>query len=186
MTVNAGYPDLGELDTYDAGYPDEVAGYVETGAHVDTASDVVPTHTGEDVFFHGGQLKEPRHHGEGEHVGPESVNALIHKAVADSRSDDERKPVRDTPDDWRTGSVILRDGNPVRLVPTNRKRSSIVLTNQSASAIIYIGRDAGATPEAPDVCYLPAGAARTFSHPKEIWIVGAQGDVVDFVEENYA
>lgn len=185
MTVNAGYPDLGELDTYDAGYPDEVAGFVEAGAHIDPASDIVNTHHGEDVFFHGGALPEPKQH-HGEDVGPFAINKRIERVIAESRANDDRKPVRDTPDDWRTGSVILTDGNPVRLVPTNRNRASLTITNQSTSAIIYIGRDAGAQPESPDVCYLPAGAARSFSHPKEVWIVGASGDVVDFVEENYA
>lgn len=184
--TNTGYPAFDDLDTYDAGFPDEVAGYVEAGAHIDTGSDIVSTAThGEDVFFHGGHLPEPSRH-DGEETGPASVNARIHKVSADSRKDDDRKPVRDTPDDWRTGNVILTSTAAVRLVPANAKRSSLTITNQSASAVVYVGRDAGAQAAAPDVCYLPAGAARTFSHPKEVWIVGAAGDVVDFAEENYA
>lgn len=183
--ASAGYPAFTEVDDYDAGFPDEVAGYVEAGAHIDPASDIVDTPTGPDVFFHGDHLTHPVEHLR-EEVGPDAVNARIGKVVHDSRNADDRKPVRDTPDDWRTGNVVLTSTSAVRLVPANAKRCSLTITNQSATHVIYVGRDAGSQAAAPDVCYLPAGAARTLAHPKEVWVIGVAGDIVDFVEESYA
>jgi hypothetical protein len=185
MTAKDGYPGLIEVDGYDEGYPDEIAGHVEAGARIDPSSDIVATPYGVDVGFDGSQLVEGHDGHDREQSSAQHVNSLIAQRTADSRNTDRRKPVEDTADDWRPGNHTLADANAFRLLIANQNRKAAVITNQGASTV-YVGRAAGIKAADPSTVFLPAGASRTFTHSREIWIVGVAGGIVDYVEENYA
>lgn len=169
-------------DLYDTGYADDVAGHVEAGSFI--TDDAVKTTEGFDEFFHG-ESRPAEKSRRVENVGTEQVNKAIGRAVDKAEEYYKpRKPVSVTATDWRTGNLALQDGNATRLVIANPNRKDVVVTNQSA-AVMSIGKESGIRVGGPNTVYLPAGSARTFEHTREIWIVGAAGQIVDFVETNY-
>jgi hypothetical protein len=169
-------------DTYDTRYPDSVAGHVEAGSFI--TDDAIRTTHGDDEFFTGDEIDRSNLRGV-ESVGPEATNRAIGRAVDKAEKRGKRTPVTDAAEDWRCGNVVLTDANAIRLVIANVNRKDVVISNQSA-ALIYAGKESGLRAGAPNTCYLPAGQGRTFTHKADIWVVGIAGQIVDFVETNYA
>lgn len=166
-------------DVYDLQYPGEVAGHVEAGSFIGDES-MIPTTRGPDAFFDGDSLTtdERPHKVEG---GSEQVNRQIGEAIRKSKEDVKNNEVAQ---EWRLGNVTLQDNRPVRIITANTNRKSVVISNQS-SATVYVGRESGLIAQGPNTIYLPPGIGRTFTHTRDIWVVGVTGQIVDFVEENY-
>lgn len=174
-------------DLYDTQYPGDVAGHVEAGAFI-VDDGLVRTSRGDDVLFTGAEVNREDPPRRMQHTGTESVNRDIGETVKQSKQDHSRQPINDACESWQTGNVTLQDGNAVRILNTSPNRKRVTLCNQTpgAASIMYGGRDSGLRVAGPNTFYLPTGVLRVLTHTQEVWIVGVAGQVVDWIEENYA
>lgn len=170
------------VEGYGIAYPAEVAGH---GSVYRVLEDLVHTVEDADVMFDGRGLERDVTEGDTQLAGYTATNRAIGEVMKDAAfRDDRRRPVSEVADNATYGNVTLRDANAIRLVLRNERRKDVTVTNQS-NANVYVGKDTGLIPQGPNTVYLPGGAARTFTHKDQICVVGAAGQVIDWVEENY-
>lgn len=179
------FPGLVPEDAYDDGYPDGSAGHVTSGEFIAPGADVVHTPLGHDIGFDGSKIEDRSPREGHEQVGTDPVNRAIDKVAKDSRDEVKRRPVTETADTVVMGNMTLPDTRAKRILIRNANRKQVTISNPGGTTV-YVGVDSsiGNAPS-PNVAYIPAGAARVYTHKAEIWAVGAVGGIVDWVEENY-
>lgn len=180
------FPALPMVHIYDDEWPDHVAGHVEAAPYTDTTD--VTTPTGVDVGFDGDSLPSREGHSGGQEVGSEATNRRIDETVEESKHRSHRQPISQVADRVVYGNETLPDATPRRILIRNNNRKQVTVTNQGATVIAVSGSGDiainGGVPS-PNACYLPANASRVFTHNQEVWVTGAAGAVVDWVEENF-
>lgn len=187
-----GLPDTGSHDVYDDGWPDYVAGHVEAGAVIDPASDHVVTATGGiDIGYEGeGAHRETRT--TDERHGSAETEKRIQEVVSESREAAKRTSVSNVASSCVYGNETLADTSAKRILLKNANRKRVTITNQGGSLVAVGNRPniaiVGGVPT-PNAGYLPNGAGqlsvKVIESTDEVWVVGAAGGIVDWVEENY-
>lgn len=180
------FPGLPAGEKYGDDWPDHVAGHVEAGPYTDEG-DVTTPH-GVDTGFDGDSLAERKGRSGGQEVGSEAMNRRIDETVEASKRHTNRQSITEASDTVVYGNETLPDTSPRRILIHNQRRKAVTITNQGAS-LIAIGKSGsivinGGVPS-PNAIYLPAGSGRTLTHRMDVWVVGAAGGVVDWMEENY-
>lgn len=174
-------------NTYDDGFPSEVAGHVDVGSDYfdDGAVNAV---SGVDVGYTGDAQHEQDESDATvtrlEGVGARPTNDAIESYHRDAQKAQERQSVALVASVLRCDTIVLKQSNRELLVNSNVRRASITITNQGASDV-SIGGETATGLGLAGTCRIPVGAFRTLYVTGKIYVVGAAGAIVDIAEESY-